>query len=129
MRRTSTTCQAPPPTTTLFAFRSRPLAESCRPLLKESINLYGEALMRLNAAPRVRFRPTMRPWPVSARGAAAWGIAADARQLIDGSGLSRRDAITPDALLVVLRRITIDRTRRHRCGHAHCRCRRVARTG
>ena len=32
-----------------------------------------------------------------------WGIPADGQQLVDGSGLSRRDVITPEALLIVLR--------------------------
>ena len=42
----------PPPdrsdATMLFTYRSPTLAEIARPLLKESINLYGEAFMRLN---------------------------------------------------------------------------------
>ena len=37
--------------TVLYTHRSRPLAEIAQPLLKDSINLYGEAVMRLNAAP------------------------------------------------------------------------------
>ena len=36
---------------------------------------------------------------------AAWGIPADAWQIIDGSGLSRRDAIAPEALVAILRRM------------------------
>ena len=36
---------------------------------------------------------------------ASWGVSPDAAQLIDGSGLSRRDAISPDALLAVLQRM------------------------
>jgi D-alanyl-D-alanine carboxypeptidase/D-alanyl-D-alanine-endopeptidase (penicillin-binding protein 4) len=92
------------PVTTLFAFRSRPLSEIVPPLLKESINLYGEALMRLNAAPGSL--PTNDAALAGFRTrAAAWGIAPDAEQLIDGSGLSRRDVITADALIVILRRM------------------------
>jgi D-alanyl-D-alanine carboxypeptidase/D-alanyl-D-alanine-endopeptidase (penicillin-binding protein 4) len=73
-------------------------------MLKESINLYAEAVMRLNAAPggvptndaalegvRKRFE--------------SWGIPADGQQIIDGSGLSRRDVISADAVLAVLRRM------------------------
>src|SRR5436190_5488347 len=33
----------------LYTYRSHPLAEIAQPLLKESINLYGEAVQRLNA--------------------------------------------------------------------------------
>ena len=35
----------------LFTHRSKPLRDIVQPLLKESINLYAEAVMRLNAAP------------------------------------------------------------------------------
>ena len=38
--------------TVIYTHRSRTLAEIAQPLLKDSINLYAEALMRLNAAPR-----------------------------------------------------------------------------
>jgi D-alanyl-D-alanine carboxypeptidase/D-alanyl-D-alanine-endopeptidase (penicillin-binding protein 4) len=90
--------------TVLITYRSRTLAEIARPLLKESINLYGEALMRLNAdkgayptndAALEGLRKRLR----------SWGVADDSCQLVDGSGLSRRDAISPDALLVVLQRM------------------------
>ena len=96
--------QAPPATTTLFTYRSRPLSEIVSPLLKESINLYGEAVMRLNAAPGAL--PTNDAALAGFRTrAAAWGIAADGQQLIDGSGLSRRDAVAPETLLTILLRM------------------------
>ena len=96
--------QAPPPTTTLYTYQSRPLSEIVSPLLKESINLYGEAVMRLNAAPGTL--PTNDAALAGFRArVAAWGIPSEAEQLIDGSGLSRRDVITPEALLIVLRRM------------------------
>jgi D-alanyl-D-alanine carboxypeptidase/D-alanyl-D-alanine-endopeptidase (penicillin-binding protein 4) len=88
----------------LFTHRSRPLSEIVQPMLKESINLYAEAVMRLNAPPggaptndaalegvRKRFE--------------SWNIPADGQQIIDGSGLSRRDVISADAVLAVLRRM------------------------
>jgi D-alanyl-D-alanine carboxypeptidase/D-alanyl-D-alanine-endopeptidase (penicillin-binding protein 4) len=34
----------------------------------------------------------------------AWGLAPDAAQIVDGSGLSRHDLITPQALAVLLKR-------------------------
>ena len=87
--------------TVLYTHRSRPLAEIAQPLLKDSINLYGEALMRLNAA-----RGALPTNDAALEGLrtrlASWGIAADAQQIVDGSGLSRRDVIAPEALLVVL---------------------------
>ena len=36
---------------------------------------------------------------------ASWGIPPDGQQLVDGSGLSRRDVITADTLVAVLRRL------------------------
>jgi D-alanyl-D-alanine carboxypeptidase/D-alanyl-D-alanine-endopeptidase (penicillin-binding protein 4) len=88
----------------LFTYRSRPLSEIVQPMLKESINLYAEALMRLNAAPGTL--PTNdAALEGLRRRLAAWGVAGDSQQVIDGSGLSRRDVISPDALIVVLQRM------------------------
>jgi D-alanyl-D-alanine carboxypeptidase/D-alanyl-D-alanine-endopeptidase (penicillin-binding protein 4) len=96
--------QGLPATTTLFTYRSRPLAELVEPLLKDSINLYGEAVMRLNAAPGTV--PTNDAALAGFRTRlAAWGIPPDGQQLIDGSGLSRRDVITAEALLTILLRM------------------------
>lgn len=90
--------------TVLYTHRSQPLSEIVQPLMKDSINLYAEAVMRLNAAPGVLptndaaldgFRMRMQ----------AWGIPSDAQQVIDGSGLSRRDAISAEAVLAVLKRM------------------------
>ena len=88
----------------LFTHRSRPLSEIVQPMLKESINLYAEALMRLNAAPGGLPTNDAALEGVRRR-LEAWGVAADSQQVIDGSGLSRRDVISPDALLTVLRRM------------------------
>lgn len=98
----------PPPDrtreTVLYTHWSPPLAEIVQPLLKDSINLYAEAVMRLNAA----------PGPPATNDAAlegfrqrlqAWGIAGDAQQVIDGSGLSRRDVISAEAMLAILQRM------------------------
>jgi D-alanyl-D-alanine carboxypeptidase/D-alanyl-D-alanine-endopeptidase (penicillin-binding protein 4) len=88
----------------VYAYRSHPLSEIAQPLLKESINLYGEAVQRLNAS-----GPPPRTNDQALDGIkqrlASWGISADAFQLVDGSGLSRRDVIAPAALLDVLVRM------------------------
>jgi D-alanyl-D-alanine carboxypeptidase/D-alanyl-D-alanine-endopeptidase (penicillin-binding protein 4) len=89
--------------TVLYRYRSHPLAEIVEPLMKESINVYGEALLRLNAAPGVF--PTNDAALEGLRlRRAAWGVPADSQQLVDGSGLSRRDTIAPDTLLAILKR-------------------------
>lgn len=88
----------------LFAYRSQPLSALVQPLLKESINLYGEAAMRLNA-PRGAFPTNDAALDGLRARLASWGIAPEMQQLVDGSGLSRRDVIAPEALLIVLRRM------------------------
>lgn len=90
--------------TMLFTYRSPTLAEIARPLLKESINLYGEAFMRLNAEVGV-FPTNDAALDGLHRRLSAWGLPEGSYQLVDGSGLSRRDAISPEALSIVLRRM------------------------
>lgn len=87
----------------LLTHRSRPLADIVQPLMKDSINLYAEAVMRLNAAPPA-FPTNDAALEGFRRRLQAWGIAAEAQQVIDGSGLSRRDVISADAVLAVLQR-------------------------
>jgi serine-type D-Ala-D-Ala carboxypeptidase/endopeptidase (penicillin-binding protein 4) len=94
----------PVATTTLFVYRSPPISELMVPLLKESINLYGEAFLRLNAAPG-SFPTNDAALEGLRTRLAAWGIPADGQQLIDGSGLSRRDAVAAETLLAVLQRM------------------------
>ena len=90
--------------TLLYTYRSRPLAEIAQPLLKESINLYGEAAMRLNTAPGVY--PTNDAAIEGMRERMdRWGIPREGWQIIDGSGLSRRNAIAAEALLAILQRM------------------------
>jgi D-alanyl-D-alanine carboxypeptidase/D-alanyl-D-alanine-endopeptidase (penicillin-binding protein 4) len=92
--------------TLLYTHRSHALSEIVRPLLKDSINLYGEAALRLNAAPGV-FPTNDAALEGLRRRLESWGIAASDQQLVDGSGLSRRDVITAEALLTVLRRMYV----------------------
>jgi D-alanyl-D-alanine carboxypeptidase/D-alanyl-D-alanine-endopeptidase (penicillin-binding protein 4) len=89
--------------TILFTHRSRPLAEIVQPLLKDSINLYGEAVLRLNAAPG--FADNDAALAGARMRMDAWGIPGDAWQIIDGSGLSRRNAVAADVLVAVLQRM------------------------
>ena len=89
-------------TTVLYTHRSRPLTEIVRPLLKESINLYAEAVMRLNAARGV-FPTNDAALEGFRLRLAAWGISPEGQQLVDGSGLSRRDVIATETLITVLR--------------------------
>ncbi len=88
----------------LYAYRSHPLSDIAQPLLKESINLYGEAVERLNGT-----GPLPRTNDQALEGMKqrllSWGLPADGFQLVDGSGLSRRDVLAADTLLTVLVRM------------------------
>lgn len=87
----------------VYSYRSRPLSEIAQPLLKESINIYGEAVLRLNAAASPRTNDAALEG--LRQRFEAWGVSRDAWQLIDGSGLSRRNVVSPDTLVLVLRRM------------------------
>jgi serine-type D-Ala-D-Ala carboxypeptidase/endopeptidase (penicillin-binding protein 4) len=98
----------PPPSiasaTVVFTHTSRTLAEIAQPLLKDSINLYAEAMLRLNAAAGTF--PTNDAALAGLRTRLeSWGVPHDSEQLVDGSGLSRRDMISAEALIIVLRRM------------------------
>ena len=88
----------------LYIHRSPTLAALAAPMIKDSINLYGEAALRLstragafpnNDAALEGLRITFTEW----------GLPADGWQVVDGSGLSRRNAVAPETLIAVLRRM------------------------
>ena len=88
----------------LYIHRSPTLAALAQPMLKDSINLYAEAALRLNT-PGGTF-PTNDAALAGVRTTlAGWDIATDGWQVVDGSGLSRRDAVAPGTLIAVLRRM------------------------
>jgi D-alanyl-D-alanine carboxypeptidase/D-alanyl-D-alanine-endopeptidase (penicillin-binding protein 4) len=88
---------------TLYTARSRPLSDIVQPLLKDSINVYGEALLRLNA-PRATPTNELAVARVGQK-LTAWGIPADGQQIVDGSGLSRRDVMAAETLTMVLQKM------------------------
>jgi D-alanyl-D-alanine carboxypeptidase/D-alanyl-D-alanine-endopeptidase (penicillin-binding protein 4) len=90
--------------TTVYTHHSRTLAEIVQPLLKDSINLYGEAALRLNAEPG-RLATNDEALAGARKRMDDWGIPGDAWQIIDGSGLSRRNAVAPEVLMTVLQRM------------------------
>lgn len=85
----------------LVSLSSRPLRELVRPMLKRSVNVYGEAIVRLAAGPDGARE-------MAAAGAAIrgrlreWGVGEDAVRMVDGSGLSRFNLSTADALTGIL---------------------------
>lgn len=88
----------------LFTHRSPPLSAIVQPMLKESINLYAEAALRLNAAGVV---PATNDAALAGlrKRFEAWGVPPDAQQIVDGSGLSRRNTVSAEAVLAVLQRM------------------------
>jgi serine-type D-Ala-D-Ala carboxypeptidase/endopeptidase (penicillin-binding protein 4) len=89
--------------TVLYTHRSRTLADIAKAMLKDSVNLYGEALMRLNAA---RTAPATNDMALEGlrKRMGAWGIPRDGALLVDGSGLSRRNLMAPEAVYLVLKK-------------------------
>lgn len=89
------------PSFTLFVHRSPTLAELIRPTFKMSVNLYGEAIQRLNSSDG---SPRTNDHAIDALNERldSWRIAPGSVQLVDGSGLSRRDVVSADAIVSVL---------------------------
>ena len=90
--------------TEIYRHRSPPLSEIVHPMLKSSVNVYAEAVLRLNVAPGV-FPTNDAALEGMSKRLAAWGIGADDQQIVDGSGLSRRNTISAEALVLILRRM------------------------
>jgi D-alanyl-D-alanine carboxypeptidase/D-alanyl-D-alanine-endopeptidase (penicillin-binding protein 4) len=89
---------------TIYVNRSAPLSSVVQPMLKNSVNLYAEAIMRLNASgPGVA--TMFRAQESVQKRLTLWGIPPDAYQLVDGSGVSRRSVISAEALAAVLKRM------------------------
>ena len=88
----------------LYIHRSPTLAALAQPMLKDSINLYAEAALRLNT-PGGTFATNDAALTGVRATLAGWDVATDGWQVVDGSGLSRRDAVAPDTLIAVLRRM------------------------
>jgi serine-type D-Ala-D-Ala carboxypeptidase/endopeptidase (penicillin-binding protein 4) len=90
--------------TVLYTYRSPPLSEIAKPLLKDSINLYAEAMLRI-ATGREGPRTIDAGLDAVRARLESWGIPKDGIQIVDGSGLSRRDVVTPETLLLILQRL------------------------
>lgn len=88
----------------ILVHRSKPLSDLVQPLMKDSINLYAEATLRLITGAGGG-RSNDEALAALASKLATWGAPADGIQLVDGSGLSRRDTLTATALVAVLGRM------------------------
>jgi D-alanyl-D-alanine carboxypeptidase/D-alanyl-D-alanine-endopeptidase (penicillin-binding protein 4) len=88
----------------LHVHRSPPLRELARPLLKDSVNLYAEAVMRQTTGLAGGRRNDDALAALAAR-MQTWGLPPDGLQIVDGSGLSRRNGLTAATLVGVLTRM------------------------
>lgn len=98
-----------PPSRRLIARReSAPLSALGAQFLKVSQNYYGE--MFLKAIGRTPTRPgtAAAGRQVVRETLGAWGISADSFVMSDGSGLSRYDYVTADAIVAILKRVWQD---------------------
>ena len=97
-----------PEGTPLVQYRSPPLREIAKPLMKASQNLYGETLLR--AVGRVDGRAaTAADGKAAVFGALkAWGAPVASLVMADGSGLSRYNYATADLMVAILRRMHDD---------------------
>jgi PBP4 family serine-type D-alanyl-D-alanine carboxypeptidase len=89
---------------TLYVYRSHPLREIARFMVKQSINVYGEAIFRLNAQRGV-LGTNDRAIEGMRNRLDSWGISRESWQLVDGSGLSRHNVLAPDAVVGILERM------------------------
>lgn len=90
--------------TIVHVHRSRPLAELARPMLKDSINLYSEAVLRMSTG-TTGGRTNDAALAALKERLVAWGLQPDGLLVVDGSGLSRRDSLAADTLVAVLARM------------------------
>jgi D-alanyl-D-alanine carboxypeptidase/D-alanyl-D-alanine-endopeptidase (penicillin-binding protein 4) len=88
----------------LISYRSAPLSTLAIRLMKASQNLYAETFLKtLAAGPAVATTAAGRT--IAQTALQAWGVGADGLIMRDGSGLTRYDYVTPDALVTILTHI------------------------
>jgi D-alanyl-D-alanine carboxypeptidase/D-alanyl-D-alanine-endopeptidase (penicillin-binding protein 4) len=94
--------------TPIISYHSAPLSTLAVRLMKISQNLYAESFLKtLAAAPGVV--PTSAAgWTAAAAIFEGWGVPAGALIQRDGSGLTRYDFVTPDALVTILTHVYQD---------------------
>jgi D-alanyl-D-alanine carboxypeptidase/D-alanyl-D-alanine-endopeptidase (penicillin-binding protein 4) len=91
-----------PPENILGEHTSLPLAEDIRLVNKNSLNLHAELLLRLAAYEKAQALTYEEALKFAANFFTTAGIANGDVVLTDGSGLSRRDLVTPRAIVQIL---------------------------
>jgi serine-type D-Ala-D-Ala carboxypeptidase/endopeptidase (penicillin-binding protein 4) len=89
----------------LISHKSAPLSTLAVPMMKLSLNLYADTLMKVLGASAGGTGTVETGRQVVRSVLQGWGIAADGFVLSDGSGLSRYNFVTVETLVSVLRHI------------------------
>jgi D-alanyl-D-alanine carboxypeptidase/D-alanyl-D-alanine-endopeptidase (penicillin-binding protein 4) len=90
------------PLDTLYAFDSPPLREILKTFLKPSQNQIGEILLKTLGLEKAGAGIPDSGAAIITRQLREWGVDSTAAVVYDGSGLSRHDLITPEAIVKVL---------------------------
>ena len=129
--RQATTWSQDPRADSLFTVLSVPLKEIMPAIMKPSQNQIAEVFLRTLGLERAGVGTADSGRRVIERQFAAWNIPADGFIVRDGSGLSRSDLISPEAIVGILEamrqspnfqrvlRVAPDRGRRRHDSHAH----------
>ncbi len=102
---------APPAITsrrTIATRRSLPLSSLGAYFLKESQNFYGEVILKTLGQRAAKVGSTAAGKRVATETLTAWGIPADAYVMYDGSGLSRYNYVSADAIVLLLKHVWND---------------------
>jgi D-alanyl-D-alanine carboxypeptidase/D-alanyl-D-alanine-endopeptidase (penicillin-binding protein 4) len=98
----------------LLTHQSAPLSTLGATMMKMSQNLYAETLLRTLGAHDVGVGSFETGRTAVQKTLSAWGISSNDLLLADGSGLSRYNLITPEALVAILVRVASDPRLRER---------------
>lgn len=92
----------------LLSHRSAPLSTLAVPMMKLSLNLYADTLLKVLGAASSRPGTLQAGRQVEGEVLRSWGVAPDDVVLSDGSGLSRYNYVTVEALVSVLQHVARD---------------------
>ncbi len=93
--------------TTVLSRRSEPLSEIAKVLMKVSQNLYAETLVKTLGL-RAGAGTTEAGDKVVQDVIESWGVEPGSYVLVDGSGLSRYNYVTPETIVQILRHVYMD---------------------
>lgn len=90
------------PADTIYSFYSPPLREILKSFLKPSQNQTGEALIKTLGLEKTGVGMADSGAVVIRKQLAAWGVDSTSTVIYDGSGMSRHDLVTPEAIVKIL---------------------------